>query len=520
MNNMLYSNKRISVLRREIVQLVLLLTLFCSVNGQEIIPEYLLQPDWLEAGDMKSWNKLLDQHKEADKLLIQSNDIYLKITVIESEPVADKKKKQIDKYEKDASELYKKALVLYKDTYYEFYEILNQYINDLAKQHPNYGEMQSYFNEASILYNESVKLETDEERDKFSRANEMLLNSLEQGISILSPGSNNGSINNTPTNEYPTSDEFVLDNELYQKYKDYLSDKSISDPLVIKQLMQFEGDSASFENYKKLWMQYSFSEGLLVDQKQEADKQISDSLVALQTSESKSKSTSEQNISNQNSTAKANNEEYLSQSELTAVSQSTSFIPNDNLIDFRVQIAASKNKLNISQINTIYSGGRSVIELKEGSYFKYQIRGCQLFSDAQKICSNSGVENAFIAAYTGSVNLQLSKAVKDAQELGQEVRKYGSQNKIQPADFSVQLAASRVRLTEDQIRNMYNGEYSVIVVFEEEWYKYQIPVGKDAKKALSVLESCGVNKAFICAYKNGQKQKLYKALNEYKTYTL
>jgi hypothetical protein len=141
-----------------------------------------------------------------------------------------------------------------------------------------------------------------------------------------------------------------------------------------------------------------------------------------------------------------------------------------------------------------------------------------LYSDAQAVCSKTGVEYAYITSYKSDISVPLGLAVKDVRSLEAKAAKYGKQSTVNPIEFSVQLAASRVRISPDKLSTIYSGQWPVTTIFEGGWYKYQILCRGDLQLALNVIENCGVPKAFLIGYKYGQRLELYKALHEYKTY--
>jgi len=141
-----------------------------------------------------------------------------------------------------------------------------------------------------------------------------------------------------------------------------------------------------------------------------------------------------------------------------------------------------------------------------------------LYTDAQKVCSQTGVDNAYITSYKSNNSVPLGLAVKDVRSLESRALKYGKYSTINPIEFSVQLLASRVRLSEERFNRIYSGQWPVTIVFEGGWYKYQILCRSDLQLALNVVENSGVDKAFLIGYKYGQRMELFKALHEYKTY--
>ncbi len=496
-----------------------------SVLGQDGVPSFLLETEWLETKDQKKWDKLIEEHKEVDKLLSQSNELYLQADALAQESGADyeKNQKKVVKLENEAKDLYVEALEGYKDLYGSMLSVLESYIGEEEKQHAAYSEMIYFSDEATSLYKEVKKIETDTDKEKLTRANEMQLTSIEKGFSIFSTSTENYSNTQVTQENAVDNNDVVLDNELYQKYKEYISDSLIPDPIVVEQLMEMEGDDATLYAFKELLQQGSFDYD---NNTQTSQGQPTDTSITAQTEQINSGQEEQQQV-DQVQQSNAQHEFVGEQQESESLVKSAMEASNSREYaspmvgvqhEFRVQVAASKAPMSLSQLKAVYLGEYSILEYKEGNFYKYQIKGFRLFTDAQAVCSSSGVENAYIMAYMGASSVPLIEAVKEARNLEQEVKKVGRLKALQSIEFSVQVAASRVRLLQEQLESIYSGTYDISIIFEEGWYKYQILAGNDLKFALDALETCGVRKAFLVAYKNGKKIKLYKALNEYKTY--
>jgi hypothetical protein len=71
--------------------------------------------------------------------------------------------------------------------------------------------------------------------------------------------------------------------------------------------------------------------------------------------------------------------------------------------------------------------------------------------------------------------------------------------------YRVQLIASRVVLTKEQIAQAYKGNEPVEIMEEAGWYKYQLNGGNSLKKAQELKLHCGIPGAFIVPYRNGVK---------------
>jgi outer membrane protein OmpA-like peptidoglycan-associated protein len=83
----------------------------------------------------------------------------------------------------------------------------------------------------------------------------------------------------------------------------------------------------------------------------------------------------------------------------------------DSLIQYRVQVAASKVKLSEEQLKKIYSGDLKLNYFEEDGYFKYYIAQESNYFTAKKMLDESGVKNGFIVAYEGSEKRVLSEAI-------------------------------------------------------------------------------------------------------------
>jgi hypothetical protein len=183
---------------------------------------------------------------------------------------------------------------------------------------------------------------------------------------------------------------------------------------------------------------------------------------------------------------------------------------NEGLL-FRVQIAASRIRLNKEQLASIYGGPYAVELIEEDGWYKYQILGVRLFSDAIRIIRDVKVKGAFIIAYNNNDKINLLEAVKQSKKLEKEVQTYGRRGKVKDVEFYVQVAASKVPLHADELMRIYSGNYKTTLIFEEGWYKYRIKAGTSYQEAERIKQGCGVKKAFIVAYDRAVKTALYQA---------
>ena len=181
---------------------------------------------------------------------------------------------------------------------------------------------------------------------------------------------------------------------------------------------------------------------------------------------------------------------------------------------FNIQVAASKIRLNKEQLSKIYSGICTVQMIEEDGWYKYQIVGFRLYSDALKVMNQCGVKGAFIIAYQNGIKLKTSDAVNNTKSLEQTIRQRGRRGIVKEIDFYVQITATKFPLSESELNSIYHGTYKPIQVIEENWYKYMISSGSEYTEANNIKNSCGVPKAFVVAYKRGKRIPLFYGITE------
>lgn len=183
---------------------------------------------------------------------------------------------------------------------------------------------------------------------------------------------------------------------------------------------------------------------------------------------------------------------------------------------FRIQVAASRIPLNIGQLRRIYTGNYSVEMIREDGWYKYQLMGVRLYSDAIHLLKQVNTKGAFVVAYEEGVKFDLAEAVRKTKELENNVRTYGRKGQVQEIEFHVQLAASRIPVSSDELKLLYGGSEPVSVIYEEGWYKYHLKAGNSPETAAQLKKTSLAEKAFIVPYKRAAKIGYYEALEEYK----
>ncbi len=181
---------------------------------------------------------------------------------------------------------------------------------------------------------------------------------------------------------------------------------------------------------------------------------------------------------------------------------------------FRVQVAANRVPLTKEQLSRIYKDDYPVEMMYEDGWYKYQVLGVRLFSDALRILRNAQVRGAFIVAYDEGTKHNLYAAVSRSKKIEKEVQTYGRKGRLNEIEWHVQIAASRVPLTQNELSNIYSGDQNISLVIEEGWYKYRLKAGSSYSAAKEIKENCNVPKAFIVAYYRAKKVPITRAINE------
>jgi len=78
--------------------------------------------------------------------------------------------------------------------------------------------------------------------------------------------------------------------------------------------------------------------------------------------------------------------------------------------------------------------------------------------------------------------------------------------------FKVQIAAHIKPISDAEVRAIYNGKERVNVVFEDNWYKYQMGPYDKYTEAKQVLNATPVKNAFIVPYLDGKKLTIEEAV--------
>ena len=383
--------------------------------SQDPVPKYLLDYEWLSGKDKKTWEKHLDKISEADELMRKSNELYIQAFNAQGDPSLreGKKKAKYKKLEGEALETTRKALNIYRESYSSMMSILDTYASEVTPDHPSLKESQKFKDEADLKYASIGKAKTTEEQKLFSEANEIYLLALEKTIvGIQTPPETKI----TPSKSFISNEqEVAINQDLYSMYQRYINNEDIPAPVGMQNLIVMESTDMSFEAFSDMWNRYQTDVDSMLEEEKESSSDSSSESKNVTNQTSKDTELYEIADVKEDPAATQLLEEIVSNDNVTTpgVSVEKIAVQNGEYIEFRVQIAASKTPLSITQIQAIYKDSKTITEVKDGSYYRYQIRGFHFIQDAQLVCSNSGVSEAYITSYRNQKPINLANAVKE-----------------------------------------------------------------------------------------------------------
>ena len=91
--------------------------------------------------------------------------------------------------------------------------------------------------------------------------------------------------------------------------------------------------------------------------------------------------------------------------------------PSDNLVVYKIQIAASKVPLSLVKLKKIYSEDHLIQYELDNGWYKYSIGFFSYYLDAQEFKTRIGVPGAFIIAYKNGKKLPIKDLTNDPSYL-------------------------------------------------------------------------------------------------------
>lgn len=483
--------------------------------------------------------------EEAGKLVQEANKYYNEALELQTNYEFDEKtlQKKLEKAEKSAVDNQLKADKLYASAYKSIFEVCQKQVSSAGE---TAGD--SYRRSAEDLMEKAKIKRKDAEYTKSVYEKAALLNdaaglenaAIENMILALQGGSgvqpsytedvSSGMIEypepieGTYTYQEPTttgtvtqvSEDLALDQNVINKYDSYVSDPSIPDPVMVNTYGVTGVADVSVDVARDYLYEYQTGDvsDYAYTQEQYAIEDTISSMVGTETTAytgtEYSEIAYESTISESEGTQVSTEPAYNTREEMDVFSSVQS-----EGVRFSVQIAASRAPLSRPQIEAIFKGNETVEVLTDGNWIKYRITGFRLFSDANRVALNSGVRDAWVMAMDKGNTVNLVEAREMTRVMEADVKRRGRQSITNETDFYVQLAAARMRYTDQRIESLCNTYGACREIVEEGWFKYQIYVGPDYNKAVLIKNNIG-GQSFVVGYQQGKKVKLYKAIHKTK----
>ena len=179
---------------------------------------------------------------------------------------------------------------------------------------------------------------------------------------------------------------------------------------------------------------------------------------------------------------------------------------------YSVQIAADRAPLSQKTLRKIYSGNKNITMIQKDGWNKYSIGPFATFEEAQKFKNNCGVKSAFITSYLSGDDEQKTQPEPDTKIIKDIQR--ATLQKNNEIIFQVQIAASRIPLSDEKLHHIYKGNLPISMLREDGWYKYSVGKTENYIEARNTQQQTDVKGAFITACQAGNKLELYDAIRK------
>ncbi len=489
-------------------------------------------------------DKAIKSIKQAGDITLEANEYYNEALHLQQsgDSTQSVDKKKLKKLESKAVDQQIKADKLFSEAYASIYQICTDHLKAMNKSETKNNDYQV---KAAEMMNMAFEKKKDADKNHDSYAKASILSEVtgqesaaienmilaicaahdDNSVAALSAGgqSEDAEVQNKillsiekslSTEDTVTKNQHaVIDQDLVMKYAKYMSDQSSPEPITVNRDGINGIDGVDVDKLKRFYQSYySWNTSLGRDYNQvqstvkDTGSNASKNLAASGSSNSLMDTTRDQELDRNNKSRVKKNTNNRS-----AVNTASS-IPNTSEVRFMIQIAASRIPLSRAQIWAIYPGNLSVEVVKEGKWYKYRVTGFRFNSEASMVASESGVKNAWVLATYNGKDIKLDKAIEMTRLMEADY----IQNSHKPAegdiDFYVQVAASKVELSDNTLSELCSNDNPCREVIEAGWFKYQLFAGTDYRDALKLRKNMSP-KSFIVAYKGGTKINLYNAIH-------
>ncbi len=443
----------------------------------------------LEKEDKKKLEKALKLNQEAQEINDKANAVYSELAQFDKSDESNFKK--IDKLEKEAIDLQLKALNLQGEANWLERSIYKKVIPILKSEFSKNNSVPIEFKlleerieelilKAENFRNEVEKLGKDELYSRFSKLSEAqklekesivnqkeLINYYLGKKTIDLKNQNIGS-------QYEK--EVRINDDLLRAYLNYVnSQDTLVSVDVFRNVMY--SDQFSVSSFRDAWYDYLYTEVVYTDRSDS----LEISIIAETDPEITEKETDQ-------------HEETEKEDILRGAI-------------YKVQIAANSSPLSQHHLKKVYDGNKKVQMVSEDGWYKYSIGDFNSYEEAEEFKRSLKITDAFVVAYTDNKKVDMLVSNKDSQSSKKPTTDSGIKGLI----FKVQIAASKNKLSDAYLKEIYEGNETIGMLTEDNWYKYSLGNFNKYDQALDLKNQINIHGAFIVAYQNGVKVPLHLA---------
>lgn len=448
-----------------------------------------------------------DQKKleKAQSLNIEAQEIYDKADLLYSE-IADldisnpKNEKKANSLKEKALDYQIKALELQKEANYLEYNVLNSIKPELKS---NYQKSQKIplkvnlleesadelYYKAEQLRNDAYSLDKDEKERRFAildEAQKFEKEGLDKQKQVIDIYLGKTLIEDDSQGTIAKAENIEINQDLLNAYMDFMEEEEESQTPMESFKELVSSDSLSSTSFRDAWEVVIYAEP-----------------EAIETTDLEKDPTSEiisKELAEQYDDPKENVSE-------TGVGEKKEL--NEKNIIYKIQIAVDKKPLSQHVLSKMYAGNKNIKIVNEDGWHKYTIGDFNTFLEADEYRKKIGVSQAFVVSYEDEVKVDLLAENKE-----QKITK--KNDKVNPnlpngLIFKIQIAADSKMMSEELLKNLYQGTEQIDLIEEGGWYKYSVGKLNTYEKAASLKKTIDAKGCFIVAYNNGVKVPLQAA---------
>ncbi len=447
-----------------------------------------------------------DQKKleKAQKLNVEAQELYDKANVLYSE-IADldisnpKNEKKANSLKIKALDYQIKALELQKEANYLEYNVLNRIKPEIKS---NYQKSQKIplkvnlmeesadelYYKAEQLRNDAYSIDKEEKENRFTKLNEAQKyekEGLDKQKQVIDIYLGKTIIEDDSQGAVAKSENVEINKDLLEAYMDFMEEEDSQTPMEsFKELIS--SDSLNSTSFRNTWEEILYEEPEVVETTDVTEDAVTEI------------------ISNEVA------EQYDDPKEIVSegVADDKKEVNEKNII-YKIQIAADKKPLSQHVLSKIYAGNKNIKMIDEDGWHKYSIGDFNTFLEADEYRKKIGVGQAFVVGYENEVKVDLL-AQNTEQKTTKNNNKVNS-NLPKGLIFKIQIAADSKMMSEELLKNLYQGTEQIDLIEEDGWYKYSVGKLNTYEKAASLKKTIDAKGCFIVAYNNGIKVSLQAA---------